>query len=208
VTDLYVMNSSESPAKLSVAFYDDTGKPLPLSLNGSTVVTTLSDNVAGNGMKYFELGTWDAPVVGGSALFNSDASITVQVILTHIGSDGKRCEAAVQSSSGVNEFRIPFDATAQPDSSAQMHTGIAIANLDSTNRATVTCNAWDTEGVLIPNAVSVPALNPLGHWADYLFPALNGRRGTIDCTSNTRVGAIGLRAVGDAISSLPVVPIR
>jgi hypothetical protein len=42
-----------------------------------------------------------------------------------------------------------------------------------------------------------------------VFPALSGLRGTLDCVSNTRVGAIALRAIGtNAISSLPVVQIH
>jgi hypothetical protein len=59
---------------------------------------------------------------------------------------------------------------------------------------------------VIPNAINVPVLNPLGHWADYLFPALNGVRGTIDCSSNNSIAGIGLRFIGTkAFSSLPVI---
>ena len=79
----------------------------------------------------------------------------------------------------------------------------------SSDTANVTCTARDALGNVIPNAVSVPILNPLGPWADYLFPAPTGQRGALDCSSNAKVGAIGLRALGtNAISTLPVITIR
>jgi len=46
------------------------------------------------------------------------------------------------------------------------------------------------------------------HWANYLFQTLQGKRGTLDCSSNTKNGAIGIRALGDSISSLPVIATR
>ena len=76
--------------------------------------------------------------------------------------------------------------------------------------ATVVCTARDTNGVIIPNVFSTttgpPQLPSLGHWAGYLFPALAGKRGTIDCTSNTIISATALRFIGtNAFSSLPVI---
>ncbi len=58
-----------------------------------------------------------------------------------------------------------------------------------------------------PNAITVPALNTVGDTGpNYLFPALDGQRGTLDCSANTKIGAMGVRALGtNAISSLPVV---
>jgi hypothetical protein len=44
-------------------------------------------------------------------------------------------------------------------------------------------------------------------WSNYLFPALAGQRGTIDCDSNTNIAATALRFIGTggAFSSLPVI---
>ena len=113
-------------------------------------------------------------------------------------------EAAVPSTPGSKEFLIPFDATAFSATGQPLVTGFAIANLDATG-ANVTCIARDPNGTVIQNAIAIPALAPLGHWADYRFPALNGQRGTIDCVSNTKVSATALRFLGSAFSSLPVV---
>jgi len=66
--------------------------------------------------------------------------------------------------------------------------------------------ARDQGGTVIANAVPIPAVNPLGHWANSLFPALTGKRGTLDCSADTLVSAIALRVIGTgAFSSLPVI---
>jgi hypothetical protein len=54
--------------------------------------------------------------------------------------------------------------------------------------------------------VPLPNLSPLGHYANYLFSALTGLRGTLTCSSSTKVAALALRAIGtNAISTLPVI---
>jgi hypothetical protein len=112
----------------------------------------------------------------------------------------------VGASAGSLAFTLPFDATTFAPTGAPLYTGFALANLDPVNAATVSCTAADQNGVLIANAVPLPSISPLGHYANYLFPALTGLRGTLSCTSNTTIGAIALRAVGnDAISTLPVI---
>jgi hypothetical protein len=86
------------------------------------------------------------------------------------------------------------------------YTGFAIANLDPTTAASLTCTARNLNGSTIPNAVPVPTLPPLGHWANYQFAALSGQRGTIDCLSNTKVAALALRFLGtNEFTSLPVI---
>jgi len=112
----------------------------------------------------------------------------------------------VPSSSGTKEFLFPFDATIFTPTNEQLYTGFAIANLDDQSAANIVCTARDSAGIVIPNAVQVPLLSRLGHWANYLFPILVGKRGTIDCISNTSIAATALRFIGfNAFSSLPVI---
>jgi hypothetical protein len=120
-------------------------------------------------------------------------------------SGGNYYEAAVPVSVSGQEVLIPYDATTFAPTGAQIYTGVAIANTDNYNQASIVCQAINSSGAVIPNAVTVPTLAVLGHWANYLFPALNGTRGTLDCVSNTDIAAIGLRFLGNnAFSSLPV----
>jgi hypothetical protein len=120
--------------------------------------------------------------------------------------EGNFYEAGVASSGGYSSFLVPFDATTFAPANAPFYTGLAISNLNASASARITCVARDQGGTLIPNAVPIPALNPLGHWANYLFPPLAGKRGTLDCSADTLVSAIALRVIGtSAFSSLPVI---
>ena len=206
VTGFYVVNSGSSPANFSIVFRNDAGAPISLPFTNLGSLSTLSDTIPANGAGYYEAGDPNNPNgVTGSGLVTSDPAITIQAIFRRQTSN-VYYEAAVPTSAGSNEVITPFDATTFSANGAQIYTGFAIANMDSANSASLTCTARDTQGSIIPNAISVPSLNPSGHWAGYMFPALAGNRGTIDCTSNTKVGSVALRALGlDAISSLPVV---
>ena len=208
VTDFYIINSSNQPQNFSISFYDDNGQPVPVSF-GANTLTTLEGTVAAHGSGFYEAGPSQGVLVAGSAAISSGPAITIQTLFRRHGSDGSYYEAGVPTSNGNYEFEIPFDATTLAVNGTQLYTGIAIANMDSAITANVVCTARDSQGNVIPNAVIVPALNRMGHWANYLFPALTGLRGTLDCSSNTKIGPMGLRALGvNAISSLPVVPIR
>jgi len=209
VTGFSVVNTSPQPANFSISFRDDNGNPVSLPFSGLGTLGTLSDTIVANGAKYYEAGTPQGALIAGSGMVTADAAITIQALFRRLGSDNSYYEVAVPASAGLNEFEIPFDDTTFAATGAQIYTGFAIANLDTANSANVTCTARDAAGTIIPGAISVPALNPMGHWAGYLFPALTGQRGTLDCASNTRIGAVGLRALGaNGISSLPVIAIR
>jgi hypothetical protein len=112
-------------------------------------------------------------------------------------------------SAGATDFSIPFDTTTFAGNGNPIFTGLAIANLDPFNSAKVTCTVQDATGRQSSN-VLIP-LNPLGHWSHYSgdsksFPLPSPQVGTLDCTSNTVVGSVGLRFLGyNALSSLPVI---
>jgi len=79
-----------------------------------------------------------------------------------------------------------------------------MVNLSPLGEANVVCSARDASGTVIPNALTIPTLKPLGHYAAYL--SLTGKRGTMECNADTMVSAIALRFIGDeAFSTLPVI---
>jgi hypothetical protein len=206
VTDLLVINSSAQPAHFSINFYTDSGAPATLPFNGIGSLSTLTDTVPGFGTGFYEAGNPQSPLQGGWALIKADPSITVQALFRNHASSGGYYEAAVPSYPGSGGFRIPFDASTFPATGDPFYTGFAIVNLDAKNTAAITCTARDFRGVVIPNAINVPVLNPLGHWANYLFPALTGVRGTIDCSASSSIAGIGLRFIGtNTFTSLPVI---
>ena len=203
-TDFFVLNTGTSTATFSIAFRDDNGNPVALPFTAGPA-NVLSGTIAAQGSAFYEAANSQLPLAAGWGQITADPSIVVQALFRR-NSSGTYYEAAVASTSGSNEFLLPFDATTFAANGQRFYTGFAIANLDQA-AANVTCTARDPNGVVIPNAVPVPQLSPLGHWANYLFPALADKRGTIDCASNTNIAATALRVIGtDAFSSLPIVP--
>jgi len=202
-TGFFVLNTAGSPAQFSIAFHDNNGNPAALPFD-SGATDTLEGTVPAHGSAYYEAGNSQAPLTSGSGKITADPSIVVQALFRD-DSNGIYHEAAVPSSTGSHEFLLPFDATTFAGNGQPFYTGFAIANLDEA-AADVTCTARDQGGSVIPDAVAVPELSPLGHWANYLFPALTGMRGTIDCVSNANIAATAFRFIGtSAFSSLPVI---
>jgi hypothetical protein len=200
---IFVLNNDSQPAEFSIAFYDDFGNSVTLPFS-SGPDRKLGGTVPANGSAYFEAGDPQGPLAAGWSQITADPSIIVQALFRN-NANGTYYEAAVPSGSGSREFLVPFDATNFVATGAPFYTGFAIANLEQA-AANITCTARDSSGSIIPNAVAVPQLRPLGHWAGYLFPALTGKRGSIDCTSNTNIVATALRLIGtSAFSSLPVI---
>src|SRR5262249_48933711 len=149
VTGLYVVNTAPRTGSFSVAFYDDYGTPLALSVDGTRSLQVLTDTIAGGGAKYYEFGPPESPLRAGSGVITADSSITIQALFRRQGSDNSFFEAAVPSSVGINEFWLPFDATTFPATGAQIYTGVAIVNADSGNSANVQCTARDSFGNII-----------------------------------------------------------
>jgi sugar lactone lactonase YvrE len=212
VTGLYVINKSASPSQFTISFYNDQGAAVTVPLTGGTSSATtsgnsLTDTIPGLGTGYYEAGVLgSSTTLSGSAIIQSTPSIVVQGLFRHQGAPVTPYEAAISSTLGSFEAEFPFDSTTYTPTGAQITTGIAIVNLDGSNSAAVTCVARDNNGTIIPSAITVPVLNPQGHWAAYQFSALVGKRGTLDCTSTTKIGVTALRFLGtDAVSTLPVI---
>ena len=213
VTGLYVINKGTTAQQFTINFYNDgTGAPVsvPVTIGTSTSVsngTTLTDTLPALGTGYYELGTLTNPtVVSGSATIQSNAQIVVQVFFRHQGAAVTPYETTYNTTLGSYEALFGFDATVYAPTNTQIYTAIALANIDSANSGLVTCVVRDNTGTVIPNAITVPTLAPQGHWAAYQFPAITGKRGTIDCTSTTKMAPIALKFIGtDGLATLPVI---
>ncbi len=206
-TDLVAISSGTSPGSFSISFHGDSGAVVPLPFSGGLGnLSTLTDTVPAQGRKDYEASNAAGIDQAGWGLVTADDSLAVQAVFRRHTADGRFYEAAVPTSDGYSRFIVPFDATTFAPTGAEMYTGFAVANLNSSAAAHVVCTARDQSGVIVPDAVSIPALNPLGHYTGFAFPALVGKRGTLDCAADTLVSALALRAIGgDAISTLPVI---
>jgi hypothetical protein len=208
-TEFLVINAGPNPGTMTLSFFDDAGKPMALNfpaLNISATGLTTKAPLSPGGSIFIEASNPTGPTRGGSATITATAGMSVTAIFRSKAADGRYYEASVAPTNGNTRFVMAFDATTFSPTGDQIYTGIAVVNADSRNSSTIACTATDSSGAVISNALSIPTLPPGGHWANYLFPALTGRRGTLDCSASTRVGALGLRFLGsNAFSSLTVV---
>ncbi len=206
-TALSTTSSGTAAGSFSVSFYGDEGTSLALPFTGGLgSLRTLTGTVPAGGLKYYEAENPSVGDLSGWALVTADESVAAQATFRRHTPDGHFYEAAVPSSGGYSRFVMPFDVTTFAPNGAQLFTAFAVVNLNPSAAAHFVCTARNESGVLIPNAVEIPALAALGHYTAFNFPLLTGR-GTVDCSADTLVSAIGLRAIGgDAISTLPVIP--
>jgi hypothetical protein len=206
-TGLSAIGSGTAAGDFSVSFYGDTGASLALPFTGGLGnLSTLIGAVSPGGLMSYEAENPSAGDQSGWALVTADESVAAQATFRRRTTDGHFYEAAVPSGAGYSRFVMPFDVTTFAPNGAQLFTAFAVVNLNPSAAANFVCTARSQSGVLMPNAVSIPALGPLGHYTAFNFPLLTGR-GTLDCSADTLVSAIGLRSIGgDAISTLPVIP--
>lgn len=206
-TDLFAVSYATHAGDLSIAFYDDSGSPMAVPFTGGLgKLNTLTDTVPALGRKDYEASDASGPIQSGWALVTADSSIETQAIFRNATPSGTYYEAAVRTGEAYSHFLVPFDATTFAPTGGPLYTTFAIVNLNPLGAANVVCSARDASGAVITNALTIPTLNPLGHYAGYLGPALTGKRGTLDCSADTLVSAIALRLIGDdAFSTLPVI---
>ena len=198
MTEVIVANTSDQARQFSINFYDDNGSPLVLPVTGMGNVSVLSETVPAHGTAYYEVADRAGPLRTGWGAVSSDSSVNVQALFRNRAGSGLHYEAAVPSTAGGSRFVMPFDATTFVETGAPFYTGFAVVNLDSAATVNISCTARDGGAALIPNGVSIPPVPPRGHYANYLFPNLAGKRGTLDCTSSANVAALGLRFIGTA----------
>jgi hypothetical protein len=206
ITGITLVNTGTQVANFSLAFFDNTGAPATLTFSSLGTGSILSASIAAQGSAYYEAGDGQQSLLTGWIQVVADQTITVQELFRNLAPNGSYYEASVPTEASTTEFVIPFDGTTFPATGAQLYTGLAIANLDSSDQATVTCTVRTSTGAIITGAIPTVMINPLGHWSAFNFPLLVGNRGTIDCGSTTTVAALGLRFLGNyAYSSLPVI---
>jgi hypothetical protein len=205
-TTILIMNTNAQAASFTIALYGDNGSALSLPFTGSGTVSTITGSVPAQGV-----GRYEAPDDGGAlrsgwALVTAPSGVNVQALFRR-NVNGVYYEGAVPSSGGTTDFVMPFDSTTFAATGDDFFTGFAIANLDTSASGTVTCEARDENGQVIPNALPTQVLPPLGHFADYRFDNLKGKQGMFHCTSDRSVGALGLHVIGEkSFSTLSVFP--
>ncbi len=204
-TEFIVVNASDQPRNFLISFFGDIGQPLVLPIAGVGNMTAIWGVVPAHGSVQYLATDTTGPPRSGWASVTADESMTVQAVFRNHAGTNLHYEAAVPSNAGASGFVMSFDATSFAETGEPLYTGLAVVNLDTWTFAAITCIARDANGTEIPGGISLAAVSPRGHYANWLFPNLTGKRGTLDCTSNTKVAALGLRFIGTgAFTSISV----
>jgi len=202
-TDFLILNTSSAPVSFTLTLHPDSGTGIPIAGLGSE--TQITGNLAANGMAFYSTdATADSD---GWAELTSSAPLSGVAVFSETND-----QTSVLLSASGTSFAMPFDSTAPAsDPSTNYLNGLAIANTDSANAATITCQAYDSTGAALGGALAGPTIPPLGHTAFLLqstapFSSLpENTRGQLVCSSTTQVSAVELRALGTQISTMPVV---
>jgi hypothetical protein len=165
-TDFFAVNVEMLAGYWSITFYGDSGSPVALPFTGGLGnLSTLTASVPAQGRKDYEAGNATWPVQGGWALVTSDETMETRAIFRRATPNGAYYEAAVPTGETYSGFVVPFDATTFAPTGAPLYTGFALANVNPSAVSHVVCTARDDLGVVIPNALTIPVLNPMGHYA-------------------------------------------
>ena len=202
-TIFYLANTTGKSSTITLNFFDDAGNPLPLPLTflqtGATLTAaTVTKTLANGATLVIQAQGLDSQVALGSAQLTSDFGANAFALFRY---DPSGQEATVPfETRNAGAYVLAFDNT------AQLATGVAIANL-SNQAASVGMTLRDDAGnTLQTTTIPVPAN---GHYAFVLggvYPLAAGRRGTVEFSSSgAKISVLGIRANGNAFTSIPVL---
>jgi len=205
-TTFVLVNAGTTSSLANLKFFDDNGKPLPLSVSfpqlggAPATMSGVTPTLAGGAMLMVQADGPEANAVQiGSAQLTTTGTISGFVIFRHNGQ-----EAVVPlESRNAGAYVLAFDNT------AGTATGIAV-NSVSTQAENVPVIVRNDMGVQIDTGIIALAAN--GHNSFTLgtdrFPITAGIRGTIefDTPTGAQIGALGIRIpVAHTFTSLPAL---
>lgn len=207
--DAVNLGSSSSTARFS--FLGDDGNSLNLlwtfpqqaSSSGAILASTLDRGINSNAQFILEsTGPDSATPLIGSGFVQSNGSV---------GGFGTFSNTALGWNAVVPlETRSASSYLLAFDNTANLATGVAIANLSPAASAVPVIVRDDSGNVLGTYSIALP---PQGHRSFMLndqqlgFPVTNGKRGTVefDTPTNGQISVLGLRTNGSALTTLPVL---
>jgi hypothetical protein len=204
-TTFILVNDSNQTASGTIQFFDNSGQPLNLSMDGKTGTSFPFSLAKGVQRRFITSGAGD--LKAGWALIETDQPVTGTSSFEIRDSSMK-----VYGDVGVSESFLGTKLTIFADTMGpNTNTGLALVNPSPTDTNNVLLELYNPQGVKL---VDTPLrLGPREHTAQFLdqfFPAINNIgefEGTMVITSldNREFGGITLRITGDQMTSLPVV---
>jgi len=202
-TVFYIVNAGSQISNVTLSFFDDSGNPLALALTfletgvTSTAATVTQAVGAGATLVIQAQGTGEQVSLG-SAQLTSDRGANAFAVL--------RYDPSGQEATTPLETRNAPAYVLAYDNTAPLAMGVALANLSSQSATIGLILRDDTGAVLQTTSVTLPAN---GHSAFVLgmnYPLTAGKRGTAEFdSSSSQISVLGIRANGNAFTSIPVL---
>jgi hypothetical protein len=201
-TIFYVANTTGKTSTITLSFFDDAGNPLSLPLTYlqtgvTTTAATVTKTLANGATLVIQAQGLDAQVSLGSAQLTSDFGANAFALFRY-DPDGQEATVPFETRN-AEAYVLAFDNT------APLATGVAIANLSNQAASVGMILRDDAGNTLQTTTIPVPAN---GHYAFVLggvYPLAAGRRGTVEFDSSAQISVIGIRANGNAFTSIPVL---
>ena len=199
----YVVNLNSVTSNVTLKFFDDSGNPLVLPFTflqggATTTAAVVTQTLTAGATLVLETQGTGPQVMLGSAQLSSDQGAS--------GFGLFRYDPSGQEATTPLETRNAPAYVLAYDNTTPLATGVALANL-SAQAATVGLILRDDAGTVLQNAsLQLPGN---GHSAFVLgtnYPLTAGKRGTVEFTSiNAPITVLGIRANGNAFTSIPVL---
>jgi hypothetical protein len=209
-TSLTLVNLDSAAGEASLSFYANNGNALSLPYTfpqqpalGTTTGSSINENLNANAMLVLDTtGPINQALAVGSAQLLTSGNISGYGIFTYTPS-GQAAVVPLERRNAMS-YVLAFDNT------GDLATGLAIANLASV-QASVGVVIRDDTGKQIGTGTII--LPPQGHNSFLLtdstlgFPITAGKRGTVEFETpeGGQISVLGLRANGNALTSLPVL---
>jgi len=209
-TSLTLVNLGTAAGEARLNFYANNGIPwsLPYTFpqqpaSGTTIGSTVDENLNANAVLVLDTtGPINQAVATGSAQLLTSGNIGGFGIFTYTPS-GQSAVVPLEARN-ASSYVLAFDNT------GALATGLAIANLASSPASVGVVIRDDTGQNIGTGTINLP---PQGHNSFLLtdstsgFPITAGKRGTVefDTPQGGQISVLGLRANGNALTSLPVL---
>jgi hypothetical protein len=199
-TTILLVNAEPQPAAYQLNFHSEAdGSPLALPLLTYGPQSSVTGTIAPGELAVIQTDGSGSTLLEGWAELITPNTIGGTGIFTNL-SVAQEAAVPLNSSAGTKLF-IPFDQTS---GSVVYATGIALANTGA-SPATVTAAFMDDGGNTISTATTQIIIAAGAHTAFVLtqkFPEVNGKRGTVQFTSNVPINGLGIRYNGTAFTSI------
>lgn len=201
-TTVNLLNDTEYAAKVKLKFFDDSGKKLPVRIEGVTASEFTSTIVAGRSARFLTDGA--GSLKSGWILVTSDQPVAGNCSFSLTDSKG-----SVRTDVGVSESPLAREFTLFVDTLGSVTTGLALAN-PGDESVDLTLELRDLNGVVLSSFAMTLASH--GHWARFIpeifknVTQINELEASLTIRGDRDFAGMTLRSVGAVLTSVPLVP--